>query len=129
MYEKFCVKEVFQCRKEDNERRFRSVKRLSLGCAGNPQEIFKETQASKHGDAPVHLLLHQQSSVRPSPHYIFIASHVMCCSWSVFALSLLLVLFCLLFIPMSEPNMLDWERCTLHFIIEHSRASLIFVEC
>src|SRR3954470_6069601 len=89
------------------------------GCARNTQEIFKETQASKLVDAPVHPLLHQQSSVRPSPHYIFIASHVMCCSWSVFALSLVLVLFCLLVITMSEPNILDWDRCTLHLKLEH----------
>ena len=66
-------------------------KAQAWGCARNPQEIFKETQASKLGDAPVHPLLHQQSSVRPSPHYIFIASHVMCCSWSVF--SFILVFF------------------------------------
>src|SRR3954465_6367905 len=94
-------------------------KAQAWGCAWNPQEIFKETQASKLGDAPVHPLLHQQSSVRPSLHYIFITSCVMCCSWSVFALSLVLVLFCLLVITMSEPNMLDWERYTLHFKIEH----------
>src|SRR3954466_8608232 len=62
-------------------------KSQAWGCARNPQEIFKETQASKLGDAPVHPLLHQQSSVRPSPHSIIIASHVMCCSWSVFAFS------------------------------------------
>src|ERR1044072_5849739 len=53
-------------------------KAQAWGCARNPQEIFKETQASKLGDAPVHPLLHQQSSVRPSLHYIFITSCVMC---------------------------------------------------
>ena len=87
------MKEVFKCRKEDDERRFRRVKSLSLGMRREPQEIFKETQASKLGDAPEHPLLHQQSSVRPSPHYIFIASHVMCCSWSVFDFIFSLVLF------------------------------------
>ena len=50
-----------------------------------PQEIFKETQASKLGYAPMQYLLHEQSSVRPSPHYIFITSYVMCFSWSIFA--------------------------------------------
>ena len=50
---------------------------LKLGDAPmNPHEIFKETQASKLGDAPVHPLLYQQSSVRPSPCYIFITSYV-----------------------------------------------------
>src|SRR3954466_6680188 len=66
------------------------------GCPRHPQEILKDTQASKLGDAVVHALLHQQSSVRPSPYYIFINSYVMCYAWSVLHLlfSLLsLVLF------------------------------------
>src|SRR3954454_16695651 len=56
------------------------------GCPCEPPIIFKETQASKLGDAPVHPLLHQQLSVRPSFHYIFITSCVMCyaCSVSLF---------------------------------------------
>src|ERR1043165_9845184 len=84
------------------------------GSARNPQEIFKETQASKLGDAPVHPLLHQQSSVRPSLHYIFITSCDMCYAWSVslFTFSRLFLL-CLLITTMSEPNMLDLERNTL----------------
>src|SRR3954470_19906299 len=63
------------------------------GCPRHPQEIFKETQASKLGDAPVHPLLHQPSSVRPSPCYIFINSYVMCYAWS--ALHLLFIFLCL----------------------------------
>src|SRR3954469_13667018 len=53
------------------------------GCPHAPQEIFKETQASKLRDAPVHPLHHQQLSVRPSFHYIFITSCVMCYAWIV----------------------------------------------
>src|SRR3954463_8828810 len=64
-------------------------KAQAWGCARNPQEIFKETQASKLGDAPMHPLLHQQSSVRPSFHYIFITSCVMCYAWSVSLFSFL----------------------------------------
>src|SRR3954464_9161403 len=57
---------------------------LKLGHAPmHPQEISKETQSSKLGDAPVHPLLHQQLSVRPSFHYIFISSCVMCYVWSI----------------------------------------------
>src|SRR3954469_20932236 len=63
------------------------------GCPMQPQEIFKETQAYKLGDSPVHPLLHQQSSVRPSPHYIYINSYVMCNAWSV--LHLLFIFLCL----------------------------------
>src|ERR1041384_8112578 len=89
-------------------------KAQAWGCARNPQEIFKETQASKLGDAPVHPLLHQQSSVRPSLHYIFITSCVMCYAWSISLFTFpRLFLLCLLVTTMSEPNMLDWERYTL----------------
>src|ERR1043165_5484226 len=63
------------------------------GCPMLPQQIFKETQASKLGDAPVHPLLHQQSSVCPSLHYIFITSCVMCFAWSV-SLFTFIGLFC-----------------------------------
>src|SRR3954464_4171001 len=46
------MKGVFKCALEGDERRFRSVKRSSLGMPMHPQQIFKETQASKLGDAP-----------------------------------------------------------------------------
>ena len=52
-------------------------------CPHPPPRKFKGTQASKLGDAPMHPVLHQQSSVRPSPRYIFITSSVMCYAWSV----------------------------------------------
>ena len=52
----------------------------------------RNIQESKLGDAPVHPLFHQRSSVRPSPYYIFITSCVMCYSWSV--LHLIFRLFC-----------------------------------
>src|ERR1044072_5969199 len=44
------MKGVFKCAMEDDERRSRSVKRSSLGI--QECQIFKETQASKLGDAP-----------------------------------------------------------------------------
>ena len=53
------------------------------GCPHAPQEIFKGDQVSKLGDAPVHPLLYKQSSVRPSPCYIFITSYDMCYAWTV----------------------------------------------
>src|ERR1044072_7431117 len=53
------------------------------GCPHPPPIIFKENEASKLGDAPMHPLLHQQLSVCPVLHYIFITSCVMCYAWSV----------------------------------------------
>ena len=49
----------------------------ACGCPMAPQEIFKETQASKLRDDPVHPLIHQQSSVRPRCT-IFLSLHVLC---------------------------------------------------
>src|SRR3954466_6903940 len=82
------------------------------GCPHASQQIFKETQASKLGDAPVHPLLHQQSLVRPSFHYIFITSCVMCYAWS-FSLFTFLSLF--RFVCCSnklDPIFLLWGRET-----------------
>src|SRR3954465_13451379 len=92
--------------------------------------MFKETQASKLGDAPVHPLLHQQSSVRPSPHYIFITSCVMCYTWSV--LHLLFSLFLLLAAHNKlEPSLhcLGEKHAPLHPRTQHrfSCFSLMFV--
>ena len=61
----------------------RECQTLKLGDAHAPKEIFKDTQASKLGDHPVHPPLHQKLSVRPSFHHIFITSCVMCYAWSV----------------------------------------------
>src|SRR3954453_12059266 len=85
---------VFKYAKEDHERGPGVSKAQACGCPMHPQEIYKETQASKLGDAPVHPLLHQQSSVRPSLHYIFIASCVMCYAWSVSLFTFPRVFFC-----------------------------------
>src|SRR3954470_25053839 len=72
----------------------------------HPQQIFKETQASKIGDAPVHPLLHQQSSVCLSLHYIFITLCVMCFAWSVSPFTFL-GLFCFLCCSNNlDPNLL-----------------------
>src|SRR4051812_25449302 len=74
----------------------------------HPQQIFKETQVSKLEDAPVHPLLHQQSSVRPSSHYIYITSCVMCYAWSVSFLGLLVWFSLALFVVHNklEPSLL-----------------------
>src|ERR1044071_2685771 len=101
------MKGVFKCAMEGDERRFRSVKRSSLGipmCTPN-----KYSRRLKHlilGMPPMHPLLHQQSSVRPSLIYIFITSCVMCFAWSV-SLFNFLGLFCFLCCSNKfDPNLL-----------------------
>src|SRR3954465_6183383 len=92
----------------------RVSKAQAWGCARNPQEIFKETQASKLGDAPEHPLLHQQLSVRPLFHYIFITSCVVCYAWS-FSLFPFQVCFALFAVVTSYNPAYSfvWERYTL----------------
>src|SRR3954447_20395746 len=99
------MKGLLKCAKEDDERRSRSPKSSSFGMPRYPEETFKETQACKLGDAPVHALLHQQSSVRPSPHYIFINSYDMCYAWSV--LHLLFSFLCFSLVFLAVHNELD----------------------
>src|SRR3954469_14919123 len=69
---------------EGDERRFRSVIRSSLGmpmCI--PNKYSRKLKRLSFGMPPMHPLLHQQSSVCLSLHYIFITSCVMCFAWSV----------------------------------------------
>ena len=103
-------------------------KSQAWGCARNPQEIFKETQASKLGDAPMHPLLHQRSLVRPSPHYIFITSYVMCYTWSVLHLLFSLFYFAC-FHNKLKPSLhcLGEKHTPLHHRTQHRFFMLIFV--
>src|SRR3954471_16433024 len=101
------MKGVFKCPMEDDERRFRSVKRSSLGmlmCTPNKySRIFKRLSL---GMPPMHPLLHQQLAVRLSLHYIFITSCVMCFSWSV-SLFTFLSFFCFVCCSKKlDPNLL-----------------------
>ena len=98
------------------------------GCPHAPQEIFKETQASKLGDAPVHPLLYQQSSVRPSPCYIFITSYVMCYAWSVPLFTFQFVLVLLAVHNKLEPILLclGEKHAPLHPRTQHRFSCLSF---
>jgi hypothetical protein len=70
--------------------------KLKLGDAHVTPRNILEVQASKLGDAPEAPLLHRQKSGHLSNHYIFIASCIMCFSWSV-SCFLLSVFFCFVF--------------------------------
>src|SRR3954462_794417 len=84
------MKGVFKCAMEDDERRSRRVKRSSLGMPMcTPIKYSRRLKRLSLGMPPCIPLLHQQSSVRPSSHYIFITSCVICYAWSVSLLGLL----------------------------------------
>src|ERR1043165_3131926 len=90
------MKGVFKCTMEGDERRSRSVKRSSLGMPKcTPDKYSRKLKRLSLGMAPMHPLLHQQSSVCLSLHYIFITSCVMCFASSV-SLFAFLGLFCIL---------------------------------
>jgi hypothetical protein len=69
---------------------------LKLGDAHVAPRNIQKLQASKLGDAPKAPLLHRQKSGHLSRHYIFIASCIMCFSWSVFTFAFSFLLLCLL---------------------------------
>jgi len=105
------------------------AKAQAWGSPGTPNKYLRRLKHLSLGMPPCIPFFIKQLSGHLSQYYTFITSHNMCCSWSVCIFAFSFVLFCLLVITMSDPCMLDWERYTLHFIIEHSRASLISVEC
>src|SRR3954470_19787507 len=101
------MKGVFKCAMEDDERRSRSVKRSSLGMPMcTPNKYSRRLKRPSLGMPPMHPLLHRQLSVRPSFHYIFITSCVVCYAWSV-SLFTFLGLFCFLCCSNKlDPNLL-----------------------
>jgi hypothetical protein len=70
--------------------------KLKIGDDHVTPRNIQEVQASKLGDAPEAPLLHWKKSGHLSRHYIFIASHSMRFSWSVFTFAFSFLLFCLL---------------------------------
>src|SRR3954468_13856984 len=111
------MKGVFKCAMEDDERRFRSVKRSRLGMPRcTPNKYSRRIKRLSLGMPPMHPLLHQQSSVCLSLHYIFITSCVMCYAWSV-----LLFTFLGLFCFLCSSNKLDPN---LLFCVGEKHASL-----
>src|SRR3954467_15726348 len=97
------MKGVFKCAKEDDERRHGSVKSSSLGMQPcTPKKYSRRLIHLNLGDAPVHPLLHQQLSVCPSLHYIFITSCVMCYAWSVTLFTFLRFVFALFAVVTSQ---------------------------
>src|SRR3954463_16348131 len=101
------MKGVFKCAMEGDERRSRSVKHSSLGmpkCTLN--EYSRRLKRLSLGMPPMHPLLHQQSSVVLSLHYIFITSCVVYFASSI-SLFNFLGLFCFVFRSNKlDPNLL-----------------------
>jgi hypothetical protein len=68
--------------------------KLKLGDAHVTPRNIQEVHVSKLGDAPEAPLLHRQKSGHLSRQYIFIVSHSMRFSWSIFTFAFSFVLFC-----------------------------------
>src|ERR1044071_8504318 len=76
------------------------------GCPCTPNKYSRRLKRLSLGIPPMHPLLHQQSSVCPLLHYIFITSCVMWYAWSV-SLFTFLGLFCFLCCSNKlDPNLL-----------------------
>src|ERR1041384_2316878 len=101
------MKRVFKCAMEGDERRYRSVKHSSLGMPKcTPNKYSRRLMRLSLWMPPMHPLLHQQSSVCLSLHYIFIASCVMCFAWSVSLFTFLGLFFFLCCSNKLDPNLL-----------------------
>src|ERR1043165_8348362 len=114
------MKGVFKCALEDDERRSWSVRRSSLGMPTcTPNNYSRRLKRLSLGMPPfIPFSINNHQFVPRST--IFLSLHVLCAMLGAScSLLFLVLLFCLLVITMLEPNMLDWERYTLHFKLEH----------
>src|SRR4051812_16037405 len=101
------MKGVFKCAMEGGERRFRSVKRSSLGMPmWTPYKYSRILKRLSLGIPLMHPLLHQQSSVCLSLHCIFITSCVMCFARSVSLFTFLGLFYFLCCRNKLDPNLL-----------------------
>src|SRR3954462_10121534 len=76
------------------------------GCPCTPNKYSRRLKRLRLGMPPMHPLLHQQSSVRLSLHYIFITSSVMCFVWSVSLFTFLGLFYFLCCSNKLDPNLL-----------------------
>src|SRR3954464_13395361 len=98
-------------------------KAQAWGCPMQDQEIFKETQASKLGDAPASP---SPSTINSSSFSTLYFYHFMCyvlyLERLVFIFEFVLInYFYLLFITSWTPAYIVWEINTLHFHLEYSQ--------
>ena len=101
------MKGVFKCAMEEDERRFKSVKRSSLVMPMcTPNKYTRILKRLSLGMPPMHPLLHQQSSVCLLLHYVFITSCVMCFAWSVSLFTFLGLFWFLCYSNKLDPNLL-----------------------
>src|SRR4051812_37978557 len=76
------------------------------GCPCTPNKYSRRLKRLSLGMPPMHPLLHQQSSVCLSLHYVFITSCVMCFSWSVSLFTFLGLFYFLCCSNKLDPNLL-----------------------
>ena len=128
-------REFLSARWKGDERRSRSVKRSSLGMPEcTPNKYSRRLKRLSLWMPLMHPLLHQQSSVCPSLHYIFITSCIMCFAWSV-SLFNFLGLFCFLcYSNKLDPNLRfcvgeKHAPLELELLIEFACLFLLAVSC
>src|SRR4051812_2193832 len=93
--------------------------KLKLGMPMSPQEIFKKYKRQSLG-TPKASPLHQQNTRSSFTCYIFIASYVMCCSWSVLGFVFCFLLLCfVLSNKCLNHSILVWERDMLRYIASY----------
>ena len=102
---------------------------------GHPKKYLKSTSVKAWGCPRHPLFINKKAPGHFSIRYIFIASYIMCYSWSVFIFVVCFILFCLLFNKVGPHHILFWretrsvliayERSSFHF---HCFVSILFFE-
>src|SRR3954470_16138982 len=118
--DELCMKEVFKCAKEDDKRRFRSVKCSSLGMPPcTPKKYSRRLNHLSLGMPPcIPFSIKNYQFVLPST--ISLSLHALCAMLGASCSLLFSFLYlCLLFITSYNPALFVWERNTFHFILEH----------
>ena len=99
------------------------------GCPHSPQGIFKDTQASKLGDAPVHPFSTNNHHF-VHLHAIFLSLHMLCAMLGAsHSLLFSLFQFFLLFITSWKLAYLFRERNMLHSTLEHNIGFHAYLFC
>ena len=95
-YEMFCVKEVFKCQERGWYEKIKEGQKLKLGEAQwHPKKYSRSIKRQSLGMPKASLSSSTKLPGRLRWNYVFIASHIMCYSWSVilFCFQFCLVLF------------------------------------
>ena len=113
---KFCMEWVFKCTREEWSNEMKDGQNLKLEDAHSTPRYIQEVQASKLGDSQAIPIFINKTSGHFTGHYIFIASYIRCCSWSVSCFCFQFSLACFMYYLVGSQQYLFWRETHSVFI-------------